>query len=236
MKRLATLTLSAALLVGCNGIATGTDGTQRGVPDNADTAVEADTVAPLRAWAWACDDGSAAVTRLVADPPAVLLRLDGSTHRLPQQVAASGVRYEDDTLQWWEKGAQAMLQRKPATPSVNCRENRPQSLIEDARARGVTFRGLGNEPGWLLEIGPLQRVRMDGAYGALKLVFDELVPRADAATGQPIYEGRSDGHHLRFTIGNPPCQDDMSGQPFPATVLLEVDGQALRGCGQPLGR
>jgi len=28
----------------------------------------------------------------------------------------------------------------------------------------------------------------------------------------------------------------MSGQPFPATVLLEVDGRALRGCGQPLGR
>jgi putative lipoprotein len=230
MKRLAPLTLSAALLAGFSSLAPGRDGTQAVLPD------DATPVAPLRAWAWSCDDGSMAVTRLAADPPAVLLRLDGRAHRLPQRVAASGVRYEDDTLQWWEKGAQAMLQRKPAAPLLTCREDRAQSLLEDARARGVSFRAVGNEPGWLLEIGPLQRVRLDYAYGTLKLVFDELVPRADAATGQALYEGRADGHRVRFTIADQPCQDDMSGQPFPAAVQLEVDGSALRGCGQPLGR
>ena len=237
MKRADSLLLSTALLAGC--------GLGPARPPAA--AVEAGMVPPapppapteiaprLRAWAWACDDGGTVVTRLEPDPPAVKLRLDGRSVRLPQQVAASGVRYADDTLQWWEKGSHAMLQRQPGAAVVNCSENRPQSLMEDARARGITFRGLGNEPGWLLEIGPAQRVRLDYRYGEINLVFDALPPRTDAATGQVVHEGRLRGHRVRFTIERQPCRDDMSGEAFPATVRLEVDGRATLGCGQSLG-
>jgi len=232
MKRADPLLLSAALLAGC--------GLGPATPPAA--AVEAGMVPPaptqtaprLRAWAWACDDGRTIVTRLEAGPPSVRLQLDGHSVRLPQQVAASGVRYADDTLQWWEKGSHAMLQRLPTGALVNCSENRPQSLMEDARARGVTFRGLGNEPGWLLEIGPAQRVRLNYRYGEIQLVFEELPPRTDAATGQTVREGGLNGHRVRFTIDRQPCRDDMSGEAFAATVRLEVDGRATSGCGQPL--
>ena len=31
-----------------------------------------------------------------------------------------------------------------------------------------------------------------------------------------------------------PCVDDISGERFPAAVLIEVDGRRLRGCGAPI--
>ena len=59
-------------------------------------------------------------------------------------------------MQFWTEGDSARFERLPGS-TVDCREIRSLSLLEDARVRGVTFRGVGNEPGWRLEIGPARR-------------------------------------------------------------------------------
>ncbi|MFZ9151183.1 MAG: MliC family protein [Burkholderiales bacterium] len=111
-----------------------------------------------------------AATRNLSSPPGIALRTGGETRTLPQARAASGVRYQDAVMQFWTEGDSARFERQPGS-TVDCREIRSLSLPEDARVRGVTFRGVGNEPGWRLEIGPAHRVLFEDGYGSMSVVF-----------------------------------------------------------------
>jgi hypothetical protein len=51
--------------------------------------------------------------------------------------------------------------------------NRPATPWVDARARGALFRGLGQEPGWHLEIHP-ERIVMVYQYGERRVVTPNL--------------------------------------------------------------
>jgi membrane-bound inhibitor of C-type lysozyme len=187
----------------------------------------------LQAHVWQCTDGSAVQTRNIASPPALALRIGNDTRTLPQVRAASGVRYEDAAMVFWTKGDTATLERKPAK-TTECREIRAQSLLEDARVRGVTFRGTGNEPGWLLEIGPKNRVMFEDSYGSVRVVFESLSPRTDTQPGVTVIENTSSAYRLRATLQRKTCSDTMSDEIFPYTVEVEIEGAKRRGCGQPL--
>ena len=152
---------------------------------------------------------------------------------MPQTPAASGARYEIAAMTFWSKGYDATLERRPGS-AVTCREVRAQSLLEDARIRGVTFRGRGNEPGWLLEIGPGNRGMFEDRYGSIRMFFADLKPQIDAASGATIYTGESNGRRLRVVLLPQSCADTMSDETFPASVSLEIDGARRSGCGTPL--
>jgi len=200
---------------------------------NPQPAAQGTVGAALQAHVWRCADDTTVTTRNITSPPAIQLRTGADTRTLPQVRAASGARYEDGMWMFWTRSDGAMLERKPGI-TVTCREVRAQSLIEDARVRGVTFRGRGNEPGWLLETGPGNRVMLDDRYGSVRMVFPDLAPRTDAATGATVYEGRSADHRLKATLIPRHCTDSMSDETFPYTVELEIDGERRRGCGSPL--
>ena len=187
----------------------------------------------LQAHVWRCSDGSTIHTRNIASPPGITLRTETETRTLPQVRAASGVRYEDAAMLFWTKGDTATLERKPGK-TTDCREIRSQSLLEDARIRGVTFRGTGNEPGWLLEIGPENRVMFEDGYGSMRVVFQSLPPRADAQPGVTIHENTSNAYRMKITLRRQTCADTMSDETFPFTVDVEVEGAKRRGCGQSL--
>jgi putative lipoprotein len=101
----------------------------------------------------------------------------------------------------------------------------------DARAAGVDFRAVGQEPGWLLDIY---------TRGIIKFVWDYGDNYAEFAIAEPTspqegatrYEANSDGRALVVTIRRAPCQDAMSGEAYPSTVEVVVDGRALNGCGR----
>ncbi len=114
---------------------------------------------------------------------------------------------------------------------LRCTEVRSLSLIEDARARGVTLRGRGNEPGWLLEIGPGNRVLLDEQAGPRRSIWTDLAPAPGPVPGSSRNQAESAGRDYRITVLPDACVDDMSGERFALSVLLEVDGRRLRGCG-----
>lgn len=97
-----------------------------------------------------------------------------------------------------------------------------------ARARGVGFRAVGNEPGWLVEVGK-------GGAPALHAELDYGQRKLDIAQAQPAgqgYQGQTaDGTRIRLEIERMPCTDDMSGKPFPAKTTLHVGDKAYTGCG-----
>jgi membrane-bound inhibitor of C-type lysozyme/uncharacterized membrane protein len=187
--------------------------------------------APLAAQGWRCEDGSTLGTRVLKDTGRLELRVDGSRQSLPPVVSASGARYEDAAWLFWSRGAEALFQRKPAPP-VNCIEARALSLIEDARVRGVTFRGTGNEPGWVLELGPATRVWLSHENGRRTAEWADIAPTGGPVPGTLRYNAVSGGRRFMITVLPDACVDDMSGDRFTHTVQIDIDGARQRGCGR----
>lgn len=50
--------------------------------------------------------------------------------------------------------------------------------------------------------------------------------------GATRYQSQTNGRALTITIRRAPCQDAMSGEPFPATVEVSIDERTLSGCGR----
>jgi len=109
-----------------------------------------DDVAPpegvLRAYVWECEGGQTLRMKNLYRERAITLEMHEGPRRLPQVVSASGARYSDGSLTFWTKGSSATFERAGSAP-LTCRELRSQSLLADARERGVRYRGIGNEPG-----------------------------------------------------------------------------------------
>jgi heat shock protein HslJ/uncharacterized membrane protein len=190
----------------------------------------AGAAAPLRAQVYDCDGGlTLAVTR-PADADAVDVSLADGRHRLPHVPAASGARYTDGQLTFWSKGLEAFLERDGRT--WRCLENRPRSILEDARQRGVVVRGTGNEPSWLLEI--LGDRIVFAPLGGGQVVIPRPQPTVDPATGETVYAATTEAHRLVVRLAPGGCLDSMSGHRFDQAVAVQLDGRAFRGCAQPL--
>ena len=123
------------------------------------------------------------------------------------------------------------LEPPPAPASADIGGSR--AVTAAARERGVRFRAVGNEPGWILEVGP-QAIHFVWDTGARQATFPDVVP----VRGEPgirRIETRTDSHQLHVRIGPGPCHDSMSGEAFENTVQAQLDDEPpFRGCGQGL--
>lgn len=129
--------------------------------------------------------------------------------------------------------AEAVRVAEPTPTATDSAENALASMPswETARAAGVRFRAVGQEPGWLLDIYARDKIVLLWDYGANKLELPRSTPAAPHA-GVTRYESQERGHQLVVTIRATPCQDGMSGQDYPASVEVVIDGRSLNGCGR----
>jgi membrane-bound inhibitor of C-type lysozyme len=150
---------------------------------------------------------------------------------LAQVRSASGALYEEGEVSFWSKGDEAMLTVDEQIYQ-NCHLVPARVPWEDARRRGVDFRGVGNEPGWSLEIQDGRQLLFVGQYGAQRV----MVPAAVAENVGParVYHGATGTYDLRVEIVDEPCADTMSGETFPSQVTVTLDNTAYQGCGQHL--
>lgn len=192
-----------------------------------------------RATVYTCPaaDGEAFTVTVRPRPDAVTIMLParfGDRSVAASQVpAASGARYESDEVLFWGKGTEARLE--VAGQVFELCTARPLTEAEvDARARGATFRAIGQEPGWMLTITPNAQVQFTYAYGEREVTMPTPAPIEDDSARHTTYRARTDAHDLRVTIENATCTDAMSGALFPTTVTVTLDGTAYRGCGTPL--
>ncbi len=163
----------------------------------------------------------------------VTLYLPERTVVAPQVEAASGAKYADGDVVFWSTGDEATLDVGGRSFGA-CRLAPERAPWEDARLRGVTFRAVGNEPGWFVEIDP-QRVVFTGDYGETVVTSPAFEPRVDASTGRTTYHAVTTAHDLEIVVDDRPCTDDMSGQEHPTTVVVRLNGKMFRGCGRQLG-
>jgi heat shock protein HslJ/uncharacterized membrane protein len=100
--------------------------------------------------------------------------------------------------------------------------------------RDHDFRGIGQEPGWQLEIRKGADIRFIYDYGQRTVTAPVAKPQVDPESGTRTWQATSAGNDLRAVVVPVRCSDVMSGRPFPATVSVTLNGRSYRGCGQEL--
>ncbi|MFP5378226.1 MAG: MliC family protein, partial [Vicinamibacteria bacterium] len=151
------------------------------------------------------------------------LRVDGVDYRLTQPASASGARYVTTlptSVEFWNRGREATL-------TIGGRTLPTCVAVADDRVASV-YTARGQEPGWLLTIGP-DRMVLLAAYGETRI--ETPVPVRQASTGGFTYAAATGVGMLRVDVSHRACQDAMSGISYPDTVTVTFGGVTLRGCG-----
>ncbi|MDR0181691.1 YbaY family lipoprotein [Lysobacter arvi] len=163
----------------------------------------------------------------------VTLSYGGRSRTLPLAMSGSGARYADDTgNEFWTKGDSGTLTLDGE--KHECTRTNSASPWDDARSRGVAFRAVGNEPGWLVEIGPGEAPSLHAQldFGSRTLDIAGMQPRAqgDGWTGTS-----ANGTAVEVIVERKPCQDD-AGTTFDVTARLQAGGKTYTGCGAFLAK
>lgn len=163
---------------------------------------------------------------------AVSLRYDDVERVLPRARSASGARYAQDGDEFWTRGEGAILTL--SGERSDCVASNETTPWEDAKARGVSIRVVGSEPGWLAEIGSgeSRNLRLLLDQGERELLFDAIASIDGAAGVRAEHEGVV----AELRLFDEACEDPMSGQAFALRAELTVDGKAYSGCGRRLAK
>jgi uncharacterized membrane protein len=116
-------------------------------------------------------------------------------------------------------------------PLAREQELAKHSVWHAAKLRGVAFRAIGQEPGWLLEITNGEEILLVTDYGKNKNAFSYVEPQEDKAARKTVFPVDDS---ISVLIEGKPCSDTMSGESFEATVTVTQGEKALRGCGRAL--
>ena len=117
---------------------------------------------------------------------------------------------------------------------VDCRNDPRAAVWEGAKLRGVSYRAIGQEPPWVLEIDRGRGFLLVTGYGDSRQRFPYVEAVTDASQRTASYSSQANGEQIRITIRGRQCRDSMSGESFSSEVEIEWRGQALRGCGRAL--
>ncbi|MGM0831963.1 MliC family protein [Halomonas qinghailakensis] len=180
--------------------------------------------------AWECQPANQNLVTAVNDDNLRLWSLHGAW-RLPEAVVASGARYQDGEVSFWNRGDQAQVE----TPrgQLQCRQGQRRAAATRADHPGVMFLGRGNEPGWSIELAhdaPI--MTWTTAYGSETQTMPYMVSVMDNEAGRVVIENANADQFFRVRIESGACFDDMKGQPYPARVTLTIGGEQYKGCGQ----
>ncbi len=175
-----------------------------------------------------CTDDYQFVARLEDD--SAWLFLPGKTLQLKASRSASGAHYESASVSYWSQGEEATLKFDGHT--YMCRNERRKAVWEAAKLNGYDFRGVGNEPGWVLEMGQGSESVLMTDYGQRKYTFQLPPPENEVKKGVTLY--RIVSQEIEIIIENIACEDSMNGERFETMVRIEVMGENYRGCGRAL--
>lgn len=161
------------------------------------------------------------------------LRIDlmGQEHVL-QTVASDELQhYAGENLEAWQEEDRFLVLL--GSRRYECALD---ETVMRAIERGVDYRAVGQEPGWLLEIFRDEKMVLHYDYGGERAEFS--YDRPQRGEGAMTYQLESGEQQLVVRMAIAPCHDAMSGQPYPDTVSVyyrdETLERELQGCGRPL--
>jgi putative lipoprotein len=120
----------------------------------------------------------------------------------------------------------------PPPPNEPIDEASINSVWHKAKLRGVSFRAIGQEPGWLLEITTGTEILLETDYGQTRSSFPYVEPVVYQEERRTEYVLEAYG--MIVEIRGEPCQDIMSGEEFSVSVTIKQAKRKLQGCGRAL--
>lgn len=180
---------------------------------------------------YGCADEYRFVATIEEGGESVRLLLPDTTLSLPHVASASGARFSEAGYTYWSKGEEALLET-PGRSFTGCISDKGGPGWQEARARGVRFRAVGQEPGWIVDIHEADSITVLADYGETRHRFPSVQPEVDRGAGRTVYRTGAAGHRATVVIENEACRDAMSGWPYEATVRMTLDGREHRGCGR----
>ena len=114
----------------------------------------------------------------------------------------------------------------------SCQNDGITATFEKAKLDGVAFRGIGNEPGWVLEITSDKEVVLITNLGENTTTFE--VTEKYLGTHATEYKMKSIHNTLFVRIENRECKDTMVDKTYESTVYINFDGINMQGCGKSL--
>jgi uncharacterized membrane protein/heat shock protein HslJ len=158
--------------------------------------------------------------------------LGGSYQILSLTRSASGARYEEGDTAFSSEGDLATIELG-GQRYVDCRSNPRKAPWADALRRGATFRALGNEPSWYVEVFP-ERLAIVTELGANRAELPHGGPVVEA--GRTTYRAAAEGREATVVVERSACADTMSGEAFEAAATVRFEDRTLTGCGRFLSR
>jgi len=116
----------------------------------------------------------------------------------------------------------------------NCTNDPRAAVWEAAKLRGISYRAVGQEPPWVLEIDREHGFMLSTGYAVNRHRFPYREPVSDTQQQITSYRTEVQGEAIVITIKGETCRDSMSGEVFGSRVEIEWRGQRLRGCGRAL--
>lgn len=234
MRHLLTLSLVALLVSGCAATSAPTSPHDKSASDAMETAPLLPSAffpgSAARFEGWRCEPASQHLVTAFNDETLRLWSLHGAW-RLPQAVVASGARYQEGDISFWQRGEKAQVE----TPrgQLQCERAISREALTREDHPGVMLFGRGNEPGWSVALSsttPTLTLTTD--YGEQTQTLPYMVSVMDNDAGRVVLENANAGRFFRLRVEAGACFDSMSGKPFPARVTLSLDGEQYSGCGQ----
>ena len=120
-------------------------------------------------------------------------------------------------------------------------ENKPRETEEAiakrdvwhaAKLRGVSFRAIGQEPSWLLEITNGEKILLVTAYGQKRTAYPYVEPNVNQELRRTVFSVKE--QNLEVVIKGKNCSDIMSGEKFAVSVFITLNGKHFKGCGRAL--
>jgi len=155
-------------------------------------------------------------------------RLGGAYRVLSLDHSAASGRYEEGDTLYFRNGDFATFELG-GQRYVDCRSSPAKVPWADAARRGATFRAIGNEPAWYVEIFP-DRLAIVTELGTNRLELGYAQPTAE--NGRTKYRAVAGGRSATVAIDRRPCVDSMSGEGFDAATTVRLEDRTLLGCGR----
>ncbi len=119
---------------------------------------------------------------------------------------------------------------EPGEPGFD--EESINNVWHRAKLRGVAFRAIGQEPGWLLEITNGTEILLVTDYGQNRNRYPYVEPVEFKGERRTQFVLESDG--VTVEIRGQRCTDVMSGEEFEVSVSIIMTDRRLEGCGRAL--